>query len=257
MKEEIIQATWLSHLAYSKTEQIFKNLMLRGYTNFKWINQKETDTQVILCIKDQKIFVIVRGTEFTNIKDWLTNLDCSFINADVWGFVHRGFFLDAWSVYHQILSYVQSHVAFKDIIVGGHSQGAGVATCLAMLLSIDWHFNALVPVASPRVASKEAANNFGRVHGSKIHRLVNNNDLVTRVPTRFMGYQHFVGANLYYFKEDGECVNEIQEWERYKDRVTGVINDIGELGSDEIKDHKSLTYVQLAENQRNQNEVQL
>lgn len=247
MKEKIIQATWLSNLAYSEADVIFNSLVKGGFTNFKWINNKESDTQVILCAKDNKIFVIIRGAEFTSIRDWFTNLDCTFINTDIWGFVHRGFFNDAWSVYHQVLSYVQNHVVLKYIIIGGHSKGAGVATCLAMLLSVDWHFNVLVPVASPRVASREAAENFGKVHGSKIHRIVNNNDVVTRIPTRSMGYQHITKANLYYFKENGECINALSAWEQFKDRIAGHIHNIGELGTDGIKDHDIGHYVQLVE----------
>ena len=245
MKEEIIQATWLSNLAYSDSKDVYPRLMARGYTNFKWINNIETDTQVILCSRDKKIFVVVRGTEFTSIRDWLTNIDCTFINTDVWGFVHRGFFNDAWSVYHQVLSYVQNHIDLKEIVVGGHSQGAGVATCLAMLLSIDWHFSFLVQVASPRVASEEAANNFGRVHGSKIHRIVNNYDVVTRIPTRSMGYKHITHSNLHYFKENGNYTTHISAWEKFKDRIPDRIYDIGELGTDGNKDHDSLKYVQL------------
>ena len=91
--------------------------------------------------------------------------------------------------------------------------------------------------------SKGAAEAFGNAHGSSIYHVINNNDIVTRVPTRSMGYGHVKNINLNYLDEDGNLHHDISWWERFKDRIKGRIYDFGELGTDGIKDH-SITEVQ-------------
>jgi predicted lipase len=247
MKKEIKRAVALSSLAYFEPETILMYLQEGGYENFEWINNKDTDTQVILCTHRDNLFIIFRGTEFTNLNDWLTNLDCGFHSHIGWGQVHGGFHKDVLSVYKDIVGYLVQYIDLKKIHIGGHSQGAGDATICAILLAGYPDFESLSQVGCPRVTGRAAAKKFGARHGSKIHRIVNNNDLVTRIPTRLMGYRHIENSNLYYFKETGECVNEISAWEAFKDRVYGRIMDIGEMGTDGIKDHSAAHYVQLVE----------
>ncbi len=94
-----------------------------------------------------------------------------------------------------------------------------------------------IAIEPPRCMSKEAAEKFGKVHGSKVYHVINNNDIVTRVPTRLMGYKHITNINLNYLDEDGNLHHEISKWELFKDRVKGRVFDFGEFGSDGIKDH--------------------
>ena len=237
-------ATWLAWKAYDEPEDIAKELKHRGFTNFEWIDNTQYDTQAICCTKKGQIFIIIRGTEFTNIRDWITNLDCSFKKTR-WGDVHRGFYKDAYAISHTIYQYLSNHIINKAIFIGGHSQGAAVCTNLAMIMEDKYYFDLCFPIASPRTASKDAAKNFGDKAGRKIHRVVNNNDIVTRIPTRFMGFNHIKDAGLWYFKESKECVNEISFWADFKDRVSGQIKDIGHIGWDGLTDHKPEIYYNL------------
>ena len=247
MEKEIKQAVWLSHQAYFDPEKIQANLMYRGFRNFEWIDNKYSDTQVILCTSKKNMFVIFRGTEVKNIKDWLTNLNCKFSPIIPWGEVHRGFYKDVESVYDEIQTYLVWHNLSK-VVIGGHSQGAACATVFS---AITPAFDAVVLPGCPRIFDNKAAKRFGEIHGHKVYRIVNNNDLVTRLPPRTWGYRHIEKANLYYFKETGECVHEISEWEVFKDRIHGRILDIGEGGTDGIKDHDHAYYVELVESLKN------
>ncbi|MCK5541685.1 MAG: lipase family protein [Desulfobacterales bacterium] len=247
MKKEVKQSVTLSHLAYFMPEVISENLSGAGYKNFEWINNEGTDTQVILCTHKNNIFIVFRGTEFTNSNDWYTNLDCDFKPISPWGYCHKGFYMDVFSVYPSINKYIKQHSTIQKIHIGGHSQGAGDASILAMLFAKDRDFDSLALVGCPRTTDHDAAESFGKACGSKIYRIVNNNDLVTRIPPRFMGYEHIKQANLYYFKENGKCVNKISAWDAFKDRINGRIEDLFEPGTDGIKDHDHGHYDQLVQ----------
>ena len=244
MLNTIMQAIDFSALAYEDPADI--EAAIKGQAdNFQWIENKDTDTQVFICEDDIYTWVTFRGTEFTNLDDWLTNLDCRFTTGP-WGEVHKGFYDDVKSVELDIFSFlVKNILSMRKIIFTGHSQGAADAELLfsercRQLSSQD---QMCIPIEPPRSMSKEAAELFGDIHGSNIYHVINNNDIVCRVPIRLMGYGHVKNVNLNYLDEDGNLHHDISWWERFKDRVKGRIYDFGELGTDGIKDH-SITEIQ-------------
>ena len=244
MIETIMKAIDLSAMAYLDPSEIEDKIEGHFYT-FQWIENKEADTQVFICEDDEQTWVVFRGTEFDNFDDWITNLDCSFIHGE-WGEVHKGFYNDVESVRFDIVDHIhESIMKDKQIIFTGHSQGAA---CAELLFSetcryLPYQNQICIPIEPPRNMSREAAKVFGKAHGSKVYHVVNNNDVVTRVPTRLMGYAHVENINLNYLDEDGLLHHKISWWEKFKDRVKGRIYDFGELGTDGIKDH-SISEVQ-------------
>ena len=56
-----------------------------------------------------------------------------------------------------------------------------------------------------------------------------------------MTYSH-VGTFLY-FDSDGKLSDDLHWWYRFLDRVEGRIEDLGNLGTDGIKDHSMDKYV--------------
>jgi len=238
MKETIMKAIDFSALAYQEHADIEKAIQGQA-DNFTWIENKETDTQVFICEDDIRTWVTARGTQFDSFNDWITNLNCSFVQGP-WGKVHAGFWKDTMSVIHAISSsLLKNIISGKQIIFTGHSQGAAVAELYfsrrCFLLPDANHL--CIPVEPPRSMSKEAADKFGTIHGHNIYHVINNNDIVCRVPTRFMGYGHVKHINLNYLDEPGNLHHDISWWERFKDRVKGRVYDFGELGTDGIKDH--------------------
>lgn len=238
MIETIGKAIDFSALAYQHPADI--ESALKGQADdFKWVENEETDTQVFICEDDARTWVTFRGTEFDNFNDWVTNLNCSFADGP-WGKVHAGFWNDVKSVKFEISQHLTKNIiSGKQIIFTGHSQGAADAE---LYFSQRCHllpdeFQICISIEPPRNMSKEAAELFGGIHGYKIYHVINNNDVVTRVPPRLMGYGHVMGINLNYLDEDGNLHHDISWWERFKDRIKGRICDFGEIGTDGIKDH--------------------
>ena len=63
-------------------------------------------------------------------------------------------------------------------------------------------------------------------------RFVNNNGVVTRVPTREMGFRH-VGQVLM-FDIFGKLQSDLHFWNQFLDRVVGRVADLGQPGTDGI-----------------------
>lgn len=246
--QQLELATQLACMAYDEPELIHEACGLMGMSEFKFIGNEDTDTQVFCCRKGNKVYVSFRGTEFTNFSDWLTNLDFTFATLVAYeeykGYAHAGFCKDVMSVYEELTEYLKFQgLANIEIIITGHSQGAGDATIFGLLLFLEdiYKIDRVVPVASPRCLSWPTAKRYKDTFGPLVHRVVNNNDIVTRIPTRTMTYNHVQGANFYYITEDGDIVNEISWWDRFKDRIKGRLKDFGEMGTDGLKDHDCFT----------------
>ena len=249
MKHEIKQSVWLANLAYQEPETIFAALADHGYKNFDWVDEPVTDTQAILCTHGQDVFISIRGTEFDNTDNIKKKFDLDDLNTDLdiykipvtLGKCHRGFFTAATDIAEPVREYIAGGDGVEKIHIGGHSLGAGVALALTLILE---KFDSLTLVGAPRVLDREAARRFGELHKDKCFRIVNNNDVVTRIPPRLFNFRH-IPSKLFYFKESGECVNDISWWDRFKDRVHGRLADIGEWGTDGLKDHSVSKYWEL------------
>jgi triacylglycerol lipase len=95
---------------------------------------------------------------------------------------------------------------------------------------------------SPWVGNKDFEQKLEADSGSRIIRFVNNNDLVTHVPPRCLGYSHV--GKLLYFNEDGKSLEvDASYWYRFLELFKGVFEDFGDLGTDQFKDHSMDCYL--------------
>lgn len=195
------------------------------------------DTQAIVAGNDEVVIVAYRGTEPDNLRDWVTDAQSALTSGPA-GRVHGGFMralLDAWREVRSAVASMQDHG--QSLWVTGHSLGAALAT----LAVASWRLEADKPVhglytfGQPRVGDREFEMRFNLDFKSQCFRFVNNNDIVTRVPLRLMGYSH-VGTFLY-FDSHGNISADRGHWFRFLDGVEGRIADIGRLGPDDAKDH--------------------
>jgi hypothetical protein len=113
--------------------------------------------------------------------------------------------------------------------------------CAANMVARDDPFYGCYTFGAPRCGDRQFARNFNVEAGRRTFRFCNNNDLVTRVPARLMGYSH-VGT-LRYITEWGDIEEDPSWWFRFLDGVRGAVADLGELGLDGVKDHGIDTYI--------------
>ena len=169
--------------------------------------------------------VAFRGTE--SLRDWMTDAKARLVPAGRRGGrngrgarVHRGFV--------GALDYVWDDVAacIKDfrgddgngagdrgrpVWLTGHSLGGALAILAAQRLAV-----ARIPVkglytfGAPRAGNSAFAEALDRRLKRRAFRVVNNEDIVTRLPPRLLGYRH--AGTVIYFDDKGAMHRGIRRW---------------------------------------------
>lgn len=236
-----------AQLAYSDPEAIEKTVISNWrFKQFRFLDGNST--QAFVAGNDQCILVAFRGTEPGRLEDWISDIRFSLVPGPLEGRVHEGFYdglAEVWQTLYRTIARFRDNKP-KSLWFTGHSLGAALATlAVAKLRDEDRPVDGLYTFGQPRTGDRSFARNFNFDFKPYMFRFVNNNDIVTRVPSRSMGFSH-VGS-FRYFTEDGELATDISRWNRFLDRMRGRIEDIFEWGSDGIKDHSMETYVSLTE----------
>jgi len=102
-------------LAYADEAEILNTAKSWGFNHVKFIDIK--NTQLFIVSNEKLIVIAFRGTEPTNIKDWLNNSKIRFTKGTFGAEVHRGFlaaFKDVWS---DILAEVNLHQKFGAVFM--------------------------------------------------------------------------------------------------------------------------------------------
>ncbi|HEY9645296.1 MAG TPA: lipase family protein [Chroococcidiopsis sp.] len=177
-----------------------------------------------------------RGTD--ERKDWLDNFNM-FPERALFGEFHRGFWnsvKDLWSV---LIDRYDTLKAAKNrpLFFTGHSLGGAMATVAsARMVHMDLPFISTYTFGQPRSMTRETSRIFNMEAKGRFFRFQNNNDVVTRMPARIMGYSH-VGSFLY-ISEETKIYNDPGFWYRFLDSVDGAAESFAELGRlDAIADH--------------------
>lgn len=215
-----------------------------------FISHPKTDTQCVVFGDANKIVIVFRGTE-GKLEDWRT--DRKFIRSK-WqgvGTVHRGFnqAIDSvWFDIEQQLGRLRTNQ--QRIWLTGHSLGGALASLAAAKMLLTYSPNDIGGVytyGQPRVGDFDFCDHFNRALKQKTFRMVNNNDVVTRVPLQSFGYSHI--GTLMYFDTHGHLKPdaELGWWARFWDRLNGSFDDQGDLDLDAIDDHQMSLYQQFSE----------
>lgn len=212
-------------------------------------------SQAILIKHSHYVVAAFRGTD--ELGDWFDNVNALSTDGPFGG-VHRGFYaalLDVWpAMREQYKRYrrPQGHNLnqprpFLPLWITGHSLGGAMATLAAAeLINADEPFFGLYTFGSPRAGDRDFARVFNVEAVGRAYRFQNNNDIVTRVPARLMGYSH-VGS-LVYISADGALSKDPGRWFQFLDRVTGAANELNASGIDQIEDHGIEKYMTAISN---------
>ncbi len=236
-------------MAYRPPDVIQPEVTKWGLSQFVFIDRK--GTQVFLAGNRDMIIVSFRGTEPHKLQDWMTDIQFRKQRGP-YGKVHRGFLRAFQSVWPEIRTTLRKwQTSAQSLWFTGHSLGAALATLgVATLGEEAQPVHGLYTFGQPRVGGKTFARNFNLDFKTRTFRFVNNNDVVTRVPTRKMRYRH-VGQVLV-FDAMGTLQSDLHFWNVFLNRVTGRIQDLGKPGTDGIKDHSMHEYLKHLKKKRNQ-----
>lgn len=187
-----------------------------------------------------------RGSD--EMRDWLDNVN-AFPTRILFGEFHRGFARstdDVWEpLFERYLVGRQADRAAgrpRPIFLVGHSLGGAMATvAAAKLLHIDHPFTSVYTFGQPRAMTLETARIFNNEARDRFFRFQNNGDIVTRVPSRLMGYSH-VGICLY-IAQDKRIHDDIGLWFRFLDTLGGAVEAASAIRLDAVEDHAMIDYL--------------
>jgi triacylglycerol lipase len=236
----------LARLAYEDFERARSELQQRwSLDEFQAFDR--AGTQAFLAASGQAVVIAFRGTEPKQLDDILT--DAKFqLEAGPFGKVHAGFKVGLERVLADVLAALKPHrEARKPLWLTGHSLGAALATLLAAELQKKrFPVQGLYTFGSPRVGDGEFAAALQAKLPERIHRFVNHEDLVTRVPPRKLGYEH--AGTLRHFDDAGVLTIEPAAWVRFLNSVLNAVEDFKKAALSTVKDHSMDLYLAKLEN---------
>ncbi len=212
------------------------------FTKIKTFNKNST--QSFVAQSENFIIASFRGTN--EWQDWLDNLNLPAIPHNL-GRVHRGFQNALEDVWDEMLATIDQ---FKDnhqtLWLTGHSLGGALATLAAAeRIDEDQPWNGLYTFGQPRCVDRTMARNINVEARGRIFRFQNNNDIVTRIPQRLMGYSHT--GTFVYIDKNKEIHTDIHWWNQFLDRFEGILEALPKPGVDKIEDHRISDYIAALE----------
>jgi triacylglycerol lipase len=245
--ENAVALSCAARLVYNEDATILPVVSQWGFTRFCFIDRRET--QALVMANDSTVVVAFRGTEPGKLKDWMSDLDTQFCDGP-FGKVHNGFRMalsHVWDELNQCVAEFQDHG--QSLWVTGHSLGAALATLAAAhWREADKPVHGLYIFGAPRVGDRVFERTFDQDFGARNFRFVNNADLVTRVPLRTMGFSH--AGTLLYFTDKGKLMADPGLWDAFLNRMQGRIEDLGNMGPADLKQHSIDHYIKLCEKNR-------
>ena len=227
----------LSDVAYyveDVARPLFEEIGLHASTYFE-----REGAQAYIVSNDHDAVVICRGTEPNEWNDIKADVNVWTVLAESVGRVHRGFKEEVdtlWPLIEAALAENANTTWFT-----GHSLGGAMAAICAgrcMRSKIESNPAGLYTFGSPRVGSRRYVNHC---RFPEYYRWVNNNDIVTRIPPIWMGYQH--AGRLMYLDSNGKFRPRLSGVGRSKDRWRGFWRGLKSGKLDPLTDHLSCNYI--------------
>ncbi len=225
----------LARIAYLPEEPARQQVAAFGLTGCRYF---EADgAQAYLFCSDEDAVVVCRGTEIHDWNDVRADINAWSALAETVGRVHRGFKRevdDLWPMLEEALV-----ANTKTLWFSGHSLGGAMATICAgrcKLSHIPSTPEALFTFGSPRVGNRRYVHHARLRH----YRWVNNNDIVCRVPPKWMGYSH--AGQEWYLSSRGR-LRRMQGWQKVVDRARGFVHGLTAGTIDQLNDHLMHNYI--------------
>jgi triacylglycerol lipase len=224
----------LSRLSYGEPDEVGPVAYASGLDECEFV--ADAGAEVYVLGNRHDCVVVARGTEPNKWDDIRADANALTIAIDV-GRVHSGFHghVDIlWPKIEQLLRENQRPVWFA-----GHSLGGAMATLCAVrcrISQIPSEPRAIFTFGSPRVGDRKVVKFLKIRH----YRWVNNNDIVARVPPRWMGYRH-MGREIYLNRKGR--VSSLPTWLRWHDGWRGFLRSLSQWKLDHLSDHSMVEYI--------------
>lgn len=194
-----LDAALCSYIAYHDESSVRQTAGEWGFDTCETI--AVDDTECFVASTPEVVVVAFRGTQQT--ADWLINLNASTISTD-YGYVHRGFY----HALHSVRSRIEDALADaggseKKLLLTGHSLGGALATIGAAEWYDAFPNTRVYTFGQPAVGFSLFRSWIGLRYPDSFHRIVNDDDAVTRVPPFF---RH--AGTLYHFTGGGDVSHE-------------------------------------------------
>ncbi|WBO68186.1 lipase family protein [Streptomyces camelliae] len=207
------------------------------------------DTQAYTMAGDRMIVTAFRGTEPTQIKDWLTDATTPPVTGPGGnGHVHHGFAEALRSVYPDIADTLADlRTDGQTLYFTGHSLGGALAMLAGARMYLEKpHLAAdgIYTFGQPRTCDPVLAEAFHQGLGRCTYRFVNNNDIVPQLPPEPV-FTHV--RALRYIDSKGKLHESMPMFSALTDRAAGLTADVFAPASDGIRDHFMHNYLAALE----------
>ena len=238
----LAEASLLAYATPAEIEATVKNDW--RFDRITHFSDKPTSTQGFLAVGAGIAILAFRGTEPAQLPDWESDAR-AFLKAspDFPGEIHDGFARALASVYAPVKTALDALPGSGALLYNtGHSLGAALATLCAHRLTAArcYPIQGVCNYGSPRVGDPDFAKNYQTVLGPRTYRLVNNEDLVTRVPPRAVGYEHV--GEMVYIDDTGRLQRDIGFWYRFLNLVANAAADFKQAAKTTVRDHSMALY---------------
>jgi len=231
----------LSYAVYAGTTDIEKGLPKEdwgiterlvnaaGYDFRKIEGQRGLNvSNAMVCSDENTVFLVFRGTEPASWRQWAT--DANTIKAPFAvgqtsiGKAHSGFLSQVDLIWEKIvggLKEVGRDNRPRQLFVGGHSLGAGMSQIACAKLWFEdesLHPTAVYNFGCPRALNPVGAGFYNERFASRTYRVVNNNDIVCKIPLKKtalrVGGHSIIGGfshvgQLRYITADGKLLDKL------------------------------------------------
>jgi pimeloyl-ACP methyl ester carboxylesterase len=213
----------------------------KKYTDGHFRFHSKSGTQLFTVWDDEYLVFVFRGTEVTDWNDIKADIQMERVTVGgssegAESTCHRGFKAALDAVWSMVERDYRKLANDRKVVFTGHSLGGGLATLACSRLGVESAH--LVTFGCPRVFNHAGANVFD-YRFENVWRYRNNNDVICRSPTKWLGYHH-VGKMMYF-----DCAGELTEnpsvWFRLAEYAKGVWLDKADM----LKDHFMKNYVNL------------
>jgi triacylglycerol lipase len=207
------------------------------------------DTQGYLAASDHMIIVAFRGTEPSQIRDWLSDVNTPVIPGPARkGLIHLGFGRALASVYPEIRDTIEEvRTNNQTLWFTGHSLGGALAMLAAATMYLEdpkLLADGVYTFGQPRTCDRLLAIAHDTAFKSRHFRFVNNNDIVAQLPPEPIF--HHVNSMIY-FDANGKLHEKMSFASKMMDRFKGFTGDPLAPGTDGIRDHLMDKYLMLIE----------